>query len=63
MTPPAPRDVVPREVRRGREPDEREFITSDGHVLIAHAHGVHIEERRRTREAILRRLEERQGQN
>ena len=45
-----------REVRRGGEPDELEFIIHDGQVLIAHAHGVHVEERQRTREAILRLL-------
>jgi hypothetical protein len=51
-----------REVARGREPDELQFIASDGRVLLAHAHGVHLEERRRTREAILTLLREQLGQ-
>jgi hypothetical protein len=51
-----------REVRRGGEPDELEFITSDGHVLLAHAYGLHADEQLRTREAILRLLVERLGQ-
>jgi hypothetical protein len=36
----------------------RECVTDAGHVVIAHAHGVHPEERRRTRAAILRLLED-----
>ena len=51
-----------REVARGREPDELEFITTDGSVLLAHAHGVHADEQLRTREAIFRLLWERLGQ-
>ena len=47
---------VLREVRRGTEPDALEFILTDGTVLIAHAHGIHTDERRRTREALLKVL-------
>lgn len=45
-----------RDVRRGVEPDELELTTTDGTVLILHAHGVHVDERRRTREAVLQLL-------
>ena len=48
--------LVLREVRRGTEPDELEFILTDGTVLIAHAHGIHADEQRRTREALLKVL-------
>lgn len=47
-----------REVLRGEAPDEIQLITTDGSVLIAHAHGVHDDERLRTREAALRLLSE-----
>jgi hypothetical protein len=47
---------VLREVRRGTEPDELEFILADGTVLIAHAHGIQVDEQRRTREALLKVL-------
>jgi hypothetical protein len=58
----APPDAILREVCRSGEPDVIEFVTADGHVLLMHAHEVHVEERRRTRETILRLLRERLGQ-
>jgi hypothetical protein len=52
-TPAAP---VLRDIKRGAQPDMIEFTLTDGSILIAHAHGVHTDERLRTREALLKVL-------
>jgi hypothetical protein len=44
------------DIRRGRDGDSIEFTDVTGKVLIAHAHGIHPEERQRTREALLKLL-------
>ena len=44
------------DVRRGADPDVIEFITDDGNVILARAWGVHPDEQRRTREAIVQLL-------
>jgi hypothetical protein len=41
------------DVRRGADPDVLEFLTDDGTVWLARAWGVHPDEQRRTREAIV----------
>lgn len=48
--------AVLRDVRRGEAPDELEVIDTTGAVLIVHAHGVHADEKLRTREAVLKLL-------
>jgi hypothetical protein len=44
------------DVRRGEALDTLELIDDAGTVLLAHAHGVHDDERLRTREVLLRLL-------
>ena len=46
-----------REIRRGECADGIELIDSAGNVTILHAHGVHPDERLRTRERALQLLE------
>jgi hypothetical protein len=41
-------------VERGEAFDVVELIDDAGNVLLAHAHGIHDDERLRTREALLR---------
>jgi hypothetical protein len=53
-------DITPaelRDIRRGECGDEIELIDSAGCVVILHAHGVHPDERLRTRERALKLLE------
>jgi hypothetical protein len=45
-----------RDIRRGVEGDAIEFTLEDGRVLITHCHGVHADEKLRTREALLQVL-------
>jgi hypothetical protein len=45
-----------REARQGDEPDEIHLVADDGAVLIVHAHGLHVDEQLRVREAVLRLL-------
>jgi hypothetical protein len=55
------REIAPpvalREIRRGEFADELYLIATDGTVTILHAHGVHADERLRTRERALKLLE------
>jgi hypothetical protein len=45
-----------REIRRGECADEVYLVATDGTVTILHAHGVHADERLRTRERALKLL-------
>lgn len=47
-----------REIRRGEQLDEIYLVDIEGRVVIVHAHGIHDDERLRTREAALRLLSE-----
>jgi 4-hydroxy-3-methylbut-2-enyl diphosphate reductase IspH len=47
-----------RDVRRGEDPVELYLVDADGRVVILHAHGVHDDERLRTRERALQLLSE-----
>jgi hypothetical protein len=47
-----------REVRRGDDGDEIHLIDTEGRVTIVHAHGIHDDERLRTRERALQLLSE-----
>ncbi len=47
-----------RQVRRGDDVDELHLIDTAGRVVILHAHGVHDDERLRTRERALQLLGE-----
>ena len=46
-----------REALRGDAPDEIQLVADDGSVLIVYAHGLHIDEQFRVREAVLRLLQ------
>ena len=46
-----------REARQGDEPDEILLVADDGSVLIVHAHGLHSDEKYRTRAAVLKLLQ------
>lgn len=47
-----------REVRRGEDLDEIQLVATDESVLIVHAHGLHADEKLRTRETALKLLSE-----
>ena len=51
---PTPR--VLRDVRRGPDAGEIQFVLADGRTLIVFANGVHEDEQRRTRESLLKTL-------
>ena len=46
------------QIRRGEAPDELELLDGAGLIVILHAHGIHDDEKLRTRERALRLLSE-----